>query len=53
LEGMPGNSIAEVGQSVRKEYAAEEVCQIVVPAHDCSLSLKVVLAEDRVAADPW
>lgn len=38
LERMPGDPIAEMGQSVREEYAPEEVRKIVVPAHGLLLT---------------
>jgi hypothetical protein len=37
LERVPRDPVAEMGQGVREEHAPEEVRDMMVPTHGCSL----------------
>jgi hypothetical protein len=41
LEGMPRNSINQMGYGVCEKSASEKVCQIMIPAHSCSPRVKI------------
>ena len=61
LEGMARDPVAEMGKRVREECSAEEVSQVVVPAHDdlhlgahsAAVSLKTGTHTQTMTVDDW